>query len=218
MCAGVVQLKLRGCLIGDSVGRGSEMLGSYCWLEGRQAWAGKNVDREGVPVTNGSGVKGVVIVDIGSALDLYIFMGVTISCVCTRAQDGRGYFDLEEAMWILWRTVSWVWSLHPSRVCQLSLFSRPVTLVVHLWSPHTKWAVLRWTFSSFCNLLVCGDSWWLHNTLIWVRLEFYKQFLWQKAYREGHSVLLTSTMVLQNVDNVWPLIQNLQRDCQWALL
>ncbi len=25
-------------------------------------------------------------------------MGVTISCLCTRAQNGRGYFDLEEAM------------------------------------------------------------------------------------------------------------------------
>ncbi len=42
-------------------------------------------------------VKGVGI-DIGSALDLYIFMGVTISCLYIRAQDDRGYFDLEEAM------------------------------------------------------------------------------------------------------------------------
>ncbi len=25
-------------------------------------------------------------------------MGVTISCLCTRAQDGKGYFDLEQAM------------------------------------------------------------------------------------------------------------------------
>ncbi len=40
---------------------------------------------------NGSGVKGVGI-DIGSALDLYIFMSVTISCLCTSAQDGRGVF------------------------------------------------------------------------------------------------------------------------------
>ncbi len=45
----------------------------------------------------GSGLKGVGI-DIGSALDLYIFMGVTISCLYTRAQDGRGYFDLKETM------------------------------------------------------------------------------------------------------------------------
>ncbi len=53
--------------------------------------------REGVPDTNGSGVKGVGI-DIGSTLDLYIFMGVTISCLCTRAQESSGYFDLEGAM------------------------------------------------------------------------------------------------------------------------
>ncbi len=36
--------------------------------------------------------------DIGSALDLYIFMGVTISCLCTRGLNGKGYFDLEEAI------------------------------------------------------------------------------------------------------------------------
>ncbi len=58
----------------DMVGRGSEGLGSYCWLEGGHAWADRNIGRDGVPHTNGSGVKGVDI-DIGSALDLYMFMG-----------------------------------------------------------------------------------------------------------------------------------------------
>ncbi len=46
---------------------------------------------------NGSAVKEVGI-NIDSALDLYMFIGVIIFCMCTRAQDGRGYFDLEEAM------------------------------------------------------------------------------------------------------------------------
>ncbi len=79
------------------MGKGSEELDSYCWLEGKHAWAGNNVGRERVPDMNGSGLKGVDNV-IGSALDLYIFMGVTISCLCTRTQDVRAYFVLEEAM------------------------------------------------------------------------------------------------------------------------
>ncbi len=75
------------------MGRGSEGLGFYSWLEGRQAWAGKTIDREGVPDMNCSGVKGVGIY-IGYALD--IFIGVSMSYMCIRAQDGRVY--LEEAI------------------------------------------------------------------------------------------------------------------------
>ncbi len=46
---------------------------------------------------NGSGVKGVGI-DIGSALDLYIFMGLLFLVSAPDLTMAGGYFDLEEAM------------------------------------------------------------------------------------------------------------------------
>ncbi len=45
------------------------------------------VHREGVPYANGSGVNRVVI-DVASALELYIFASITVSSLCSRAQGG----------------------------------------------------------------------------------------------------------------------------------
>ncbi len=100
VCADMVELKTEILFNRWLGGQGSEGLGSYCWLESKQAWAGKNVGREGIQDTNEFGVKGVDIY-IVSALDLYIFMGLLFLVCALECNMAVGILICRRQCWIL---------------------------------------------------------------------------------------------------------------------